>query len=108
MTVKEEHILLTPSEDSLLSGVAYQDTRMRISFQDGNITVGFFCYSKQSPKSSDAFFELRRLKISDEDYGKSTDCTRSGTSPIVFYNTPVAENLMKTVITRYGANEQER
>jgi hypothetical protein len=80
--------MLTTAEGPLLFGVTYQDTRIRISFNDGSSTVGLFCYSKQSPLSSEALLESRRVNISDEDYVTWTDCTRIGTSPIVFYNTP--------------------
>jgi len=73
VTVKVKHILLTPSKGDLLLGVTYQDTRIRISFRDGSSTLGLFCYSKQSPLSSEALLERRRVKVSDEDYGKSTD-----------------------------------
>jgi len=107
MTVKVKQMLLTPAEGGIPFGVAYQDTTMRISFRDGSSTVGLFCYSKQSPLSSEALLESRRVKISDKDYDKSARSTRSGSSLTVFHNTPWAVNLMMT-ITRYGDNERER
>jgi hypothetical protein len=106
--VKVQLVLLRPAEGGLFVGVAYQDTRRRISFRDGSSTVGFFCYSKQSPSYSEALLEHRRVKISDEDYVKSTDFIRSGTSPIVFYNTPLYCKFDEDCITRYGANEQDK
>jgi len=67
MTVKVKHILLTPAEGCLLFGVAYLDNRMKISVRDGSSMVGIFRYSKQSPLSSEALLERRRVKTSDED-----------------------------------------